>query len=56
MRDCEAHSTVMLSSVDESVFRKLGIRLTCDPVLPGAGRGVAEDKTSGSKEETPVPG
>ena len=33
LRDCEAHSTVMLSSVDEAVFRKLGIRLTCDPVL-----------------------
>ncbi|MCR5774872.1 MAG: DUF1846 domain-containing protein, partial [Lachnospiraceae bacterium] len=39
MRDCEAHSTVMLSSVDEDVFRKLGIRLTCDPVLPSGNRG-----------------
>ena len=38
MRGCEAHSTVMLSSVDEAVFRKLGIRLTCDPVLPSANR------------------
>ena len=28
---CEAHSTVMLSQVDEDVFRKLGINLTCEP-------------------------
>lgn len=31
LRDCEAHSTVILSSVDESTFRKLGVRLTCEP-------------------------
>ena len=29
---CEVHSTVMLSSVDESVFMRLGMNLTCDPV------------------------
>lgn len=28
---CEAHSTVILSSVDEAVFRKLGVNLTCEP-------------------------
>ncbi len=28
----EAHSTVILSSVDENVFKKLGINLTCEPV------------------------
>ena len=28
---CEAHSTVILSSVDDSVLRKLGINLTCEP-------------------------
>jgi len=27
----EAHSTVILSSVDMSVFKKLGINLTCEP-------------------------
>ena len=27
----EAHSTVLLSSVDEGVFRKLGVNLTCEP-------------------------
>ena len=27
----EAHSTVILSQVDEDVFRKLGINLTCEP-------------------------
>jgi uncharacterized protein (UPF0371 family) len=29
---CEAHSTVILSQVDQDVFRKLGINLTCEPV------------------------
>jgi uncharacterized protein (UPF0371 family) len=28
---CEAHSTVILSHVDENVFQKLGINLTCEP-------------------------
>ncbi len=28
---CEAHSTVILSSVDEKVMKRLGIRLTCEP-------------------------
>ena len=31
LRGCEAHSTVIVSEVDERIFRKLGIRLTCDP-------------------------
>lgn len=31
LRGCEAHSTVILSEVDERIFRKLGLRLTCDP-------------------------
>ena len=31
LRGCEAHSTVMLSSVDEDVYRRLGINLTCEP-------------------------
>ena len=28
---CEAHSSVILSQVDSSVFRKLGVNLTCEP-------------------------
>ena len=28
---CEVHSSVILSSVDEGVFRKLGMHLTCEP-------------------------
>ena len=31
LRGCEAHSTVILSQVDDSIFRKLGINLTCEP-------------------------
>ncbi len=29
---CEAHSTVILSQVDQDVFRKLGVNLTSEPV------------------------
>ncbi len=32
LRGCEAHSSVMLSAVDENVFRKLGVNLTSEPV------------------------
>ncbi len=32
LRDCEAHSTVILSSVDEDIYRRLGMHLTCTPV------------------------
>ena len=31
LRFCEAHSTVILSQVDENVMKKLGINLTCEP-------------------------
>ncbi|MBQ7897247.1 MAG: DUF1846 domain-containing protein [Clostridia bacterium] len=31
LKNCEAHSTVILSRVDENVFQKLGINLTCEP-------------------------
>ena len=27
----EVHSTVILSRVDENVFKKLGVNLTCEP-------------------------
>lgn len=33
LRDCQAHSTVMLSEVDRKIFKKLGVGLTCDPTL-----------------------
>ena len=31
LSDCEAHSSVILSPVDESMFGKLGMNLTCEP-------------------------
>ena len=32
LHNCEAHSSVMLSSVDINVFKKLGVNMTCEPV------------------------
>ena len=31
LRGCEAHSSVILSQVDSSTLRKLGVNLTCEP-------------------------
>lgn len=31
LKDCEAHSSVILSQVDEQMFKKLGVNLTCEP-------------------------
>ncbi len=31
LRNCEAHSSVILSHVDTMMFKKLGINLTCEP-------------------------
>lgn len=31
LRGCEAHSSVILSQVDDLVFKKLGMNLTCEP-------------------------
>ncbi|MDO4178646.1 MAG: DUF1846 domain-containing protein [Phascolarctobacterium sp.] len=31
LKGCEAHSTVLLSSVDEMIFKRLGLLLTCEP-------------------------
>ena len=31
LKGCEAHSTVILSQVDDNVFRRLRVNLTCDP-------------------------
>ena len=32
LRGCEVHSSVILSSVDEKVFRRLGVNITCEPI------------------------
>ncbi len=32
LRGCEVHSSVILSSVDEKVFKRLGTNLTCEPI------------------------
>ncbi|MCQ2255475.1 MAG: DUF1846 domain-containing protein [Bacteroidaceae bacterium] len=31
LRGCEVHSTVILSPKDETIFRRLGVNLTCEP-------------------------
>ena len=31
LKNCEAHSTVILPAVDDNTFRRLGVTLTCDP-------------------------
>ena len=31
LNGCDAHSTVILSSVDDKMFKRLGIQLTCEP-------------------------
>ena len=35
LRDCEFHSTQMLHSGDEGTLRRLGLRVTSEPVYPG---------------------
>jgi len=35
LRGCDAHSSVMLSAVDEKIFKRLGINLTCQPRYKG---------------------
>ena len=32
LKDCQAHVSVIVSSVDKNVYRKLGMHLTCEPV------------------------
>ncbi|MDL2253798.1 DUF1846 domain-containing protein [Ruminococcaceae bacterium OttesenSCG-928-I18] len=34
LRDCEAHSSDIITQDDNDAFRKLGVRLTCEPVFP----------------------
>ena len=31
LKGCEAHSSVILTQIDEKTFRKLGVNLTCEP-------------------------
>ena len=31
LRGCEVHSSVMLSHIDEKIFKRLGVNLTCEP-------------------------
>ena len=31
LRGCEVHSTVILSAIDERIFKRLGVNLTCEP-------------------------
>jgi len=31
LKGCEVHSSVLLSSVDEQIFKRLGLHLTCEP-------------------------
>ena len=33
LRGCQVHCTVMLSEVDQKIFKKLGVNVTCEPVL-----------------------
>ena len=35
LRGCEVHSSVILSSVDERTFKRLGVSLTCEPRYMG---------------------
>ena len=31
LKGCQAHATVILSSADSGVYKKLGLQLTCEP-------------------------
>ena len=35
LRGCDVHSSVILSSVDEKIFKRLGVNLTCEPRYKG---------------------
>ena len=35
LRGCDVHSSVILSSVDEKIFKRLGVNLTCEPRYGG---------------------
>ena len=31
LRGCEAHASVIISEIDQMMFKKLGVNLTCEP-------------------------
>ena len=35
LRGCDVHSTVILSEVDEKIFKRLGVHVTCEPKFQG---------------------
>ncbi len=35
LRGCDVHSSVILTSVDENIFKRLGVNLTCEPRYNG---------------------
>jgi uncharacterized protein (UPF0371 family) len=35
LRGCDVHSSVILSQVDERIFKRLGVNLTCEPRYMG---------------------
>ena len=35
LRGCDVHSSVILSAVDEKVFKRLGVNITCQPQFKG---------------------
>ena len=35
LKGCQVHTSVMLSEVDSTIFKKLGVDLTCEPVRSG---------------------
>jgi len=35
LRGCDVHSSVILSAVDEKIFKRLGVNLTCQPQYKG---------------------
>ena len=39
LNGCQVHSTVMLGEVDQKIFKKLGVGLTCDPATKKGIRG-----------------
>lgn len=43
LRGCEAHSSVILSQVDERVFRRLGVNITCEPMYQSKQTGVESE-------------
>ncbi len=43
LRGCDVHSSVILSSVDEKIFKRLGVNVTCQPVFQGEPNACCDD-------------